>query len=378
MSDAAAAPLGLEAPAGNRRFPRVDMLRAIAALSVLAYHWRGVNPTVGGIVGKLTGHGDVGVSLFFLISGFLLYRPYVTGRTGRAPWPRTRPFYERRLLRIVPAYWVALTILAIYPGVPEFSTRWWQLYVFGQVYDPRTVFGAGIGAAWSLCVEITFYLLLPVYAAAARSLLARHRGARGVALELAVLAALALLSVGFHQWLHEQPKYGNLAFTLPGTVYLFAEGMALAILSVHFEGHRIERALARGRPLVICAAILLYVGVSLTIPASTLGSVNPVWGVIAFLALLPMVVPTGKPRRRSIPQISLGWLGLISYGIYLWHQGILLVLQRHFHGGASLGLTLVLSIIFGAASYYIVERPWLRLKSRLAATPGTIGARSSR
>ena len=103
-----------------------------------------------------------GVCVFFLISGFLLYRPFVAGwwKGGR---DRIRDVRRRRLLRIVPAYWVALALVALYYGQGVTSGNWWQFALFGQVYRSDT-FSNGIGPAWTLCVEMTFYAVLPLLA----------------------------------------------------------------------------------------------------------------------------------------------------------------------------------------------------------------------
>jgi peptidoglycan/LPS O-acetylase OafA/YrhL len=69
------------------------------------------------------------VGVFFALSGFLLYRPYLAARLAGRPQPSTRSFLRRRWLRILPAYWVALTVLAIWPGLPGvFTGDWWRYY----------------------------------------------------------------------------------------------------------------------------------------------------------------------------------------------------------------------------------------------------------
>src|SRR5215467_11624820 len=119
------------------RFPLFDSLRAIAAISVLAFH--------AGIVSGLLSSGswlkpyaarlDVGVSVFFLISGFLLYRPFTRARLLGESQPQTGAYAWRRFLRIVPAYWVALTIITICLGLPRvFSAAGIPIYYgFGQI-----------------------------------------------------------------------------------------------------------------------------------------------------------------------------------------------------------------------------------------------------
>ena len=146
-------------PPGNPRFPLFDSLRAIAALSVVAFHVTAISqvsgtPQPGGWSGDLLRQLAGGVTVFFLISGFLLYRPFVVARLGGRPL-RARDFARRRILRIVPAYWVALTALAIYPGLTGvFTSHWWVYYGYLQVYSAGTI-DKGLPPAWSLCTEVT-------------------------------------------------------------------------------------------------------------------------------------------------------------------------------------------------------------------------------
>ena len=107
------------------------------------------------------------MAVFFVLSGFLLYRPFFNAELTDAPRPRIRDFARRRVLRIVPAYWLTLTALAIFPGlVGVFSDHWWRYYGFLQVYSsPPLLRITGIPVAWSLCIEVSLYLALPFYAA---------------------------------------------------------------------------------------------------------------------------------------------------------------------------------------------------------------------
>ena len=105
-------PEALSPPPGNPRFPLFDGLRAIAATLIVLHHAvfaSGYSNT--GALGRWTFNFALGVPIFFAISGFLLYRPFVAGQMGGSGAPNTGRFYRRRVLRIVPAYWVALTIL---------------------------------------------------------------------------------------------------------------------------------------------------------------------------------------------------------------------------------------------------------------------------
>ena len=115
---------------------------------------------------------NVGVAVFFLLSGFLLYRPFAQARFEGRRRPATLLYAQRRALRIVPAYWVALVCVVLLVGrsgesataSPVFTPEGIITYFgFLQIYDSNTLLG-GISAAWTLCVEVTFYALLPLWA----------------------------------------------------------------------------------------------------------------------------------------------------------------------------------------------------------------------
>jgi len=177
----------------------MDGMRAIAALSVLTTHAAIVSGAInqahwGNIVNRL----EIGVALFFLLSGFLLYRPFVASRYDGRPRPRLRKYARRRALRIVPAYWFALTMLTILLSLPGvFTHDWWVYYGFAQIYRPEWVLG-GIKPAWSLCVEELLPHAPPVrdragpLAARARAAAAAAPGAGGPRCAGRPLAGLAL------------------------------------------------------------------------------------------------------------------------------------------------------------------------------------------
>ena len=106
----------------------------------------------------------MGVAFFFVISGFLLYRPFLAARFAGRPAPRIRDYARRRVLRIVPAYWLALTVLTATVGLcGAFSRDWWIYFGLLQNNSQATVL-CGIGPAWSLCIEASFYVALPLWA----------------------------------------------------------------------------------------------------------------------------------------------------------------------------------------------------------------------
>lgn len=389
------APPVVAPPPGHPRFPLIDSLRAIAVTFVVLTHTAslsGANEREW--FGPLTLRLGVGVTIFFAISGFLLYRPFVHVRMNGARPTRLVDFFRRRFLRIFPAYWLALTALAIAPGLPRvFSGDWWVYYGLVQGYDPSW-FDKGIGAAWSLSTELAFYLVLPLFALAAARFLAGRPRARQVRIELAALALLGAASVvarALVQHADQHAAFGEAStfpITLGGTFLWFAGGMALAVISASLHGRSDEPAWVRfvaRRPWVpwlAAAASLGVVSFGLGLPRSGLVAADTgplvgehlLEGAVGVGLLLPAVIGEsgGGWPRRVLANRSLAWLGLVSYGVFLWHLPVAVKLWGEGAGGwlplgRFLSLTLftaAIAVAAAALSYYVLERPLLRLKYR--------------
>src|SRR5436190_8283666 len=191
--------IGGKIPAVNERamrYPLMYSLRAIAALAVLATHaavFAGLETSGGTTLGQYAARLDAGVAVFFVISGCLLYRPFARARLTGITAPATGPYAWRRFLRIVPAYWVALTLITLLFGTSGDVFGWpgiAQYYGVGQAYSNAS-FGGGLTQAWSLTVEVAFYAFLPLWAAGMRVVLGR----RGIRVEMTALAALFAVGV---------------------------------------------------------------------------------------------------------------------------------------------------------------------------------------
>jgi peptidoglycan/LPS O-acetylase OafA/YrhL len=384
----AAVPDVVAPPPRHPRFPLFDGLRAIAVISVLFVH----AAVFGGaldhsVTGRLLAHLNIGVTIFFLISGFLLYRPFIDHRAGGAAPPRFLEYGKRRFLRIYPAYWLVLTVLTIVPGLTgvydgDWLSQYGLVHTFPLHDDPGCVgaiFDCGLAQTWSLVSEVTFYAALPLYVVAA-SHLARGRSVqRWMRSELLLLAAVGGASLAARFILFDAGR-SWLGGSVIGFMFWFGLGMALAVASVGLE--RRERQprvvqLVISRPLVPwLAALTSYVLVSLWLPPTPFLTADNQrlvsfisFGLIAALLLLPAVFGdrAGGLPRRALANPVVAWLGLISYGIFLWHYVVALHLGM---GGADAGFgvvlagTLAITIPVAAVSYYLVERPLLRLKYR--------------
>ena len=387
-------------PPGNPRFPLVDSIRGIAVLMVVLVHGAYISGAAHAAwYGDLIARLELCLPIFFLVSAFLLYRPFVAARVHGRNKPSTRRFLRSRALRILPAYWVALTLLTVWPGLPQlWSGHWWAYYGFLSVYDPHWAFG-GILPAWSLCIEVAFYLALPLFAA-----VMRYRGMRA---EWLAVGIVFVVGVAFNAIVHVADGDRvdtNLYLTMPAALHWLALGMALAVASVALEGRSakprvigwIERAPGLAWGLAIALFLLVSLGIGLDSESPHLGitvdspksatlaqwlAEGLLYGLIALLLLLPAVFGDegGGLPRAVLRNRLLAWIGLISYGIFLWHLPIMVWLANDLDtepwgDSRMLGITgvgLALAIGCAAASYYLVERPLLKLKrpSRSAATP---------
>jgi peptidoglycan/LPS O-acetylase OafA/YrhL len=384
-------------PPHHPRFPLIDGMRAIAVLSVVMNH------TVLGahdipVVGPLLLQTSIGVTIFFLISGFLLYRPFIAHRGGGAAAPPLVQYAKRRFLRIYPAYWLVLTVLVIAPGLTGVGNgEWWAHYGIVQTLPVSEapecnsfISDCGLTQTWSLVVEVTFYATLPLYVLAA-AYLARGRSVRSwMRLELLLLVVLSALSMLLHFVVSDITDRSWLTESVIGYMFWFALGMGLAVVSVGLERRERQPApirLVASRPwvpwaLAFAAYALLTAWLpdtALIVARDQLIVVHLAFGVIAALLLLPAVFEdrSGGLPRRVLAHPVMAWLGLISYGIFLWHYTIATHLGypgANLDSGLRLIGTLAITIPCAAASYYLLERPLLRLKyHRVRDVVGHVG-----
>jgi peptidoglycan/LPS O-acetylase OafA/YrhL len=330
----------------------------------------------------------VGVRIFFLISAFLLYRPFVAARLHGEEPPLAGAYAWRRFLRVAPPYWLALCVIGLWLGAPGVFT-WGHapLYFgFAHIYDTNTLTVTGMPQAWTLCVEVAFYVFLPFYAA----LLRRVPG--GLRTELVAAGLLFCASLAYKLLVLSAGPVGDVSllpwhFALPESLDYFAIGMALAAISVAGEGGRLVEVVARRPWLAWLGAALLFVlvskGIGLTggvhddVTGARYLARHYLYAGIALGVLLPAVC--GDPRegliRRVLGWRPLLWIGLVSYGAYLYHFAFLSQLSDWGFGRVGrdvsvylwFPVTLAGSLVIAALSWYCFERPLLSFKRLVPA-----------
>lgn len=384
----------------------LDGVRAIAALMVLVFHVAVESGAalVPGLRGALLSALELAVPLFFGLSGVLLYRPWARATLYGTPHPKTGAYLWRRALRVLPAYWlVAVVALLLYSREQLASVRvWFEVLTLTFVYNPDPWYDGigprGLGQIWSLCAEVAFYLLLPVFAFLLHRLARRGAGvdarARRLLLGLALIAVLSVATLWLQFYPDPQPR---MHMWLPRTLGMFAAGMALAVLS-EWAWHEPERdnparrfcsTLATSPGICWLVALGAYLLTATPATGARFAGADTIWPavaqtltamVFAFFFLAPIAFmsrerPAGTSRwdgggawlHTVMTGPTMAWLAKISYGVFLW-QFIVLYLWRDFTGQEAftgsmlldLGPVVVGTLMLAAFTHRFVELPTRR------------------
>lgn len=353
---------------GTRSFlPAVEGMRACAAMGVVITHVAFQTGHSSGVDGRLFGRFDLAVAVFFALSGFLLWRGHAAAARDLGPdgskGPPTGHYLRSRVVRIMPAYLVAVVvILTLLPDADHASlTVWLANLTLTQIYVPLTLTG-GLTQMWSLSVEVSFYLALPILALLARRVPVRAR--------VPVIAALGALSWAWG-WVPLHTESGNPLNWPPAFFSWFAAGMLLAewVHSPVGLPHR----LARHRVLmaVIALAAFLVAASPLAGPeglipgtATQFAVKTSMGSIVAFALVAPLVLDRVDTPHRLLGTAGMVTLGRWSYGLFIWHLAALAMVFPvigTFPFTGNMPTVLVLTLIFGfaiaAVSYALVESP---------------------
>ena len=361
--------------------PALDGLRAFAVAAVIAYH---LNLTDAG-------GGYLGVDIFFVLSGFLITGLLVEerARTGRIA---LRAFWARRARRLLPALLLVLSALSLYaglggPGLDRSTLRPdalatlfyganWHLIFTQSSYFAQFAAPSPLLHTWSLAIEEQFYVLWPLILLA---LLKVTRGSRRL-LMVAILTLAAASAASMALLYHPGTDPSRIYYGTDTRAFELLIGAALAVLVAGRSGP------SRGGRRALHAAGLVAIG-AVAYACATASPQGWMWrGGLVLIGILTAVVIASISRLRSGPLgavLSLApvrWIGIISYGLYLWHWPVIVLMTRANTGltgaplkGAQVGTMLALA----TTSYFLVERPIRRARfggwsARLVAPAGVI------
>lgn len=364
----------------------LDSLRGLAALAVFSIHiWIYQLPNTvelrrDGIGELVLFEGRVAFVMFFVLSGYLLYRPFARAALGESPPVSIGAYLLRRAARIAPAYYLALLgTLALVAAAGEVPGRRTvdadQLplfFAFAQNYTPGTLLRVN-AATWTLSVEVAFYLMLPVI-----GLLALWHCRSSARAQVGLLASLVALGIGWNVADYAAGWGPVAAHAAPSFLPYFACGMLVALLVEHQRSRSLVRLGARSSAFLACGAlaVLLANGYWHASDRSPDGflmeSVADLPAAIAFGAVIAALVLGTGSGLRWLGRRPLAWFGQISYGFYLWQIPLIVWARGHglLAGPAPLDIAIVLPLAvgLGAASWYLVEQPLMKWAAKRART----------
>jgi peptidoglycan/LPS O-acetylase OafA/YrhL len=353
--------------AGERRFTRIESLRALAALGVLAGHVVLVagRHTDDGVIYRLLFGGGFGVYFFFGLTGYLLFWPFAQRYFGDGDPVDLKRYAINRALRILPLYYVVVMTVLLFAD--DVGTGVWVRFLTFTETTSNLTAGQYVDVAWSLAVEVMFYALVPLIAWA----LARLSGmsaTRAVAILLGVAAlSFACRVVTVYGGHPPEPVW---RFNLPATFVFFVPGMLLAFARLRWQRRPPRPGWWANGQLWFAVSVALWLPVLLISYHLDL-----LIGVAAFLAIGACVLPLGDgPLLRALDWRPLVAVGVASYSLYLWHLPITKSIYDALGTPGTVGLALVAmpaSIAAALLSYRFIERPFLGLRrqwSRSAAS----------
>jgi peptidoglycan/LPS O-acetylase OafA/YrhL len=374
-------------------------LRAISVLAVMAFHHYFI---FGSERGWMPG-GFMGVEVFFVVSGYLITSLLLAERRDKGG-VSFKNFWVRRARRLLPALWLLLAAVCAYSllflpnsidilkgdvfAALVYVSNWWQIVShrsYGDVLQPEL-----LKHLWSLAIEEQFYLFWPVILIFGLKRLGRQTMILGMLATAAVstilLAAISLTSLTFAYY----STFTRLSGLLLGGVMAF-----------YYATYKIRRIPGRGARLALDIAgaagllFLIWSFTTYTFPATDSGPVDRsvffggfLFVDFATLLVIAAAVHPASDVGRILGWRPLQWIGLRSYGLYLWHYPIFCVTRPrvdfthfgHLHGWPV--LVIRLGLTFGAAelSYKFIETPIRhgaigRYRERLKESHGSIHRR---
>ena len=332
-------------------------VRALAALLVVTTH---AAYTTGkythGYLGLVYSRMEIGVPIFFALSGFLLFRPWVNAVMTGGPAPSLRRYSWHRVRRIMPAY--AVTVLAAYliyhfreagPNPGHTPMGLLRNLTLTQIYTDSYLYSylhQGLTQMWSLAVEVAFYVLLPVLAWLLLVVVCRRRWRPG--LLLTGLAALALISPAWLVLVHTAHWLPDGARLWPPTYLIwFLAGMLLTVLQA--MGVRCFGFVALPIAMICYFIVSTPIGGDPTTSPKVLYEAlikTGFYAVIAALLIAPLALGNRGWYARVLATRPMVWLGEISYEIFLVHLilmeiAMVEILRKPVYTGSPLALFVV-------------------------------------
>ncbi|MBS0624324.1 MAG: acyltransferase [Verrucomicrobia bacterium] len=359
------------------KYPSLNGLRAISILLVILYHsdhkyhileQAFQNKLLQPFVNILR-DGQLGVNVFFVISGFLITSLLLT-EERKTQTVSLKYFYIRRTLRIFPAYYFYLLVLLVLhlSNIIYINNHaWWTAITYTKYFNWNLDWFTG--HAWSLSIEEHFYLLYPLL------FISGDKVRKTAAISFVLIVPAIKVFMYYHpvhlQWINDLTIFKRIDAIAIGCLIALYKDKLLSLLSNNFK--LLFYASCLGIFLLpylpgINQKLNLHLGFIILPFGSTIGTIANI--LICIILLYSVFVHQGWWFRLLNSKV-LNYIGLLSYSIYLW--------QQLFISGKLLNYWVTsfpqnLIFVFGAAlfSYYCIERPFLKLKDKFQKTKGDL------
>ncbi len=393
----------------------LDGVRGIAVLMVIVFHINRItgddlwSRTTYPLASSISTAGGTGVTLFFVLSGFLLFMPFAKALLFKTSWPLARVFYLRRVLRILPGYYVSLFLIILFAH-PEYLRRdhlkYLALFLTFFMDSSRATFRQINGPFWTLATEWQFYMLLPLFALGIALIVSRVPIQRRLQAVTFCLLGIIVWGLFVRYWGFYYLNHPSQTFLVPRSVLNFilffsfgitgkytedfAVGMFISLCYIYSQHPSTDKKFVQGwqrfSPWLWGGGILVLVFSTMwhfnndfpqTWPFLT--GIMPVFDWLsemllsfAYGACIAAILYGSAGLKRVFAWPMLRWIGLISYSLYMWHLPLLILFQTRvlpiFHGlnrYTTYGLywlwALLIIFPFAFLSYLIVEKPWMKL-----------------
>lgn len=345
--------------AGTGLYPGLDGLRAISVLMVILGHLYWAPSFPGRALAGIVNPANLGVRMFFVISGFLITSLLLDERDRHGAVDLVR-FYYRRTLRIFPAYYVFLLVVAALAAFGVFTLErgdliWALTYTFNMKGEQPTWW---LGHTWSLAVEEQFYLLWP----AVVSLASRRTLGRVVITGLLIPPALRWFTIAIVPSIH-----ARIVYALPVVADPLALGAGLALLFTSTAWQDRLRMLVAGAwwwfvpPAVLLIEALNNRPHLFPHPVVLASLLQPVANLGLGAILMRAVLMPRATVTRVLEWPALASIGVMSYSLYLWQM---LFISMSTHPAVTFPLSLVWTALTATLSFLLVERPVNELRHR--------------
>lgn len=343
----------------TQREHSLDLLRAIAIMSVLLLHSNEVTTQMPDILRNIFSYGWAGVELFFVLSGYLIGRQVLLESSHHSIYS-IKTFWIKRWFRTFPLYFIVLFVYVVIK--PLITGKYFQPNILPFLFFFQNFFSlTDFIQSWSICIEEQFYIILPIIS----FLLCRQISKKISFWVLFVIAAIIVRSI-IYASLNIQildPSTADYYFRFP--IYTHFDGLVMGLILAASHKKWSNFSQTAQRSYLLLGIIVLSMAFYFFGP--TFNSKN----IIFYFSILPLsfsFILIGL-QKIVLPQYILKvvqWIAILSYGSYLWNNLLIRLMSRHldnFSWPVSLILFLISTHLISWITYLLIEQPFMNLRS---------------